>query len=185
MKIINSFTDRLFNVVSTVAGVIFLIAIAINFANVIGRYFFHVPIFWAEEIVVYGIVWCVMLGAALVFWQGQHLRVEIIELFLSSRSVGRLRMVVLAVVCIVAVVTTYFGIQFLVLIAGMDQRSVVTQLPMVIPFAAVPVGFSLIVLASALRLTQRLRAMRNGQQDELDSAEEVERSVLQHGGETI
>jgi len=185
MKIIISFTDRLFKVVSTVAGVIFLIAIAINFANVIGRYFFHVPIFWAEEIVVYGIIWCVMLGAALVFWQGQHLRVEIIELFLSVRSISRLRLLVLAVVCLVAVATTYFGVQFLVLVADMDQRSVVTQLPMVIPFAAVPIGFLLIVVASAIRLTQRVRTMGAGQQDETDSVQELERSVLKHDGESI
>jgi TRAP-type C4-dicarboxylate transport system permease small subunit len=184
MQIITSLVDRLFRVVSTVAGVVFLIAIAINFANVIGRYFFHVPIFWAEEIVVYGIIWCVMLGAALVFWQGQHLRVEIIELFLSVRSISRLRLLVLAVVCLVAVATTYFGIQFVLLVADMDQRSVATQLPMAIPFAAVPVGFLLIVVASAIRLSQRVRAMRTGQ-DATNDCTDLERSVLQHDGETI
>ena len=169
-------TDALFKASGTVAGIIFLAAVAINFANVIGRYVFHVSIFWAEEIIVYGIIWCVMLGAALVCWQGQHLRVEIIEMFLSKPHVARLRTVVLVAVCIVAVITTYLGFQFVGLVGSMDQRSVVTRLPMVVPFAAVPIGFLLIVIASVVRLIQRFRAM--DEFDENSDSNAIERSAV-------
>lgn len=172
-------TNALFKVSSTVAGVIFLAAVAINFANVIGRYFFHTSIFWAEEIIVYGIIWCVMLGAALVCWQGQHLRVEIIEIFLSRPQLARLRTTVLVVVCIVALITTYLGFQFVALVASMDQRSVVTRLPMVVPFAAVPIGFLLILIASIVRLIQHFRAM--DEIDENGDSDAIEQKAILNG----
>jgi TRAP-type C4-dicarboxylate transport system permease small subunit len=171
-------TNALFKVSGTVAGIVFLAAVAINFANVIGRYFFHTSIFWAEEIIVYGIIWCVMLGAALVCWQGQHLRVEIIEMFLSKPHVARLRTTVLVVVCVVALITTYLGFEFVGLVASMDQRSVVTRLPMVVPFAAVPIGFLLIVIASVVRLIQRFRAM--DQLDENSDPDAIERGAIRN-----
>jgi len=36
-----------------IIGVAILVGIAINVANVIGRYFFLEPIIWAEEIMIY------------------------------------------------------------------------------------------------------------------------------------
>ena len=45
------------------AGVLFFIAMLINIANVIGRYVFSAPVFWAEEVLVFIIVWtCSMQG---------------------------------------------------------------------------------------------------------------------------
>ena len=57
-------------------GALILAGVALNFANVVGRYVFWKPIIWAEEILVFIMVWCVMLGATLVTWENQHLRMD-------------------------------------------------------------------------------------------------------------
>ena len=49
-----------------IIGVAILAGIAINIANVIGRYFFLEPIIWAEEIMIYIMVWTVFIGSVLV-----------------------------------------------------------------------------------------------------------------------
>ena len=57
-----------------------LVGVAINFANVISRYLFNFALFWAEEAMVFIIVWCVFIGAIAVTWARpmmQHARVVI------------------------------------------------------------------------------------------------------------
>lgn len=60
-------------VIRAVLGALILAGVGINFANVVGRYVFLKPIIWAEEVLVFIMVWCVMLGATLVTWENQHL----------------------------------------------------------------------------------------------------------------
>lgn len=156
MKQLNWLADWFFKFVGVVAGLVFLFAIFLDFANVVGRYVFHHPIFWAEEIAVYAIIWCVMAGAALVVWRSAHLRVEILEMFLPSRTKMWLRGVILLVVGLVALTMVYYGTQFVTFIASLDQRSAVSGIPMSLAFAAIPVGFALVALAAFVRVARHL-----------------------------
>ena len=38
-------------------GLILLLAIAINFANIVGRYVFSAPLPWAEEVLSFLVIW--------------------------------------------------------------------------------------------------------------------------------
>ena len=38
-------------------------AIAINLANVVGRYVFAAPVFWAEEVLMFMIIWGIYIAA--------------------------------------------------------------------------------------------------------------------------
>ena len=67
-----------------IIGVAILVGIAINVANVIGRYFFLEPIIWAEEIMIYIMVWTVFIGAILVSFEGQHLKMDFFSIMLPS-----------------------------------------------------------------------------------------------------
>ena len=54
-------------------GAIILLAIAINFANIIGRYVFLAPLPWAEEVLVFLVIWGVCVGASAVTYDNRHL----------------------------------------------------------------------------------------------------------------
>src|SRR5271166_6775962 len=61
------------------AAAIFLISsVAINFANIIGRYFFSVSIPWAEEIMLFLMVGCVFTGCCAVAWEGRQIRMDVV-----------------------------------------------------------------------------------------------------------
>src|SRR5205823_12546248 len=60
------------NVIRAVLGPLIFAGVALNFANVVGRYVFFKPIIWAEEVLVFIMIWCVMLGATVVTWENQH-----------------------------------------------------------------------------------------------------------------
>ena len=62
--------------IRAVLGTLILAGVALNFANVVGRYVFFQPIIWAEEVLVFIMIWCVMLGATVVTWENQHLRMD-------------------------------------------------------------------------------------------------------------
>lgn len=59
--------------------IFFMIMIVILFGEVISRFFFNLPMMWAEEIGRYLFIWIVYLGAAKAFIHNRHLTVDILS----------------------------------------------------------------------------------------------------------
>ena len=132
-------------IIRAVLGTLILAGVALNFANVVGRYVFFAPIIWAEEVLVFIMIWCVMLGATLVTWEDQHLRMDAVHHLTPPRVRRWLNLITtLAFVGAGAFVLAQ-SLRVLLLAARTGQRSVVADLPMVIPFAAIPLSFAIIV----------------------------------------
>src|SRR6201997_3131186 len=60
------------------AGIFLISSVAINFANIIGRYFFSVSIPWAEEIMLFLMVGCVFTGCCAVAFDGRQIRMDVV-----------------------------------------------------------------------------------------------------------
>src|SRR5215217_6305515 len=60
-----------------ISGTLVLIAIAINFANVIARYVFASAIFWTEEVLVFLMLWSVFLAAVTIAFKGEHINMDL------------------------------------------------------------------------------------------------------------
>lgn len=131
--------------VRALLGALILAGVAINFANVIGRYVFWRPIIWAEEILVFIMIWCVMLGATVVTWENTHLRMDAVDQLSSPRVRRWLNLISAGAFLAAAVFVLVESIRVVALVASTGQRSVVAEVPMVIPYAAIPVSFALIV----------------------------------------
>ncbi len=129
-----------------------LAGISINFANVIARYWFDFAIFWAEEIMVFIVVWCVFVGAIAVTFNGAHLRMDLV----SARLPGRWKTIVNVTTAVAFLVLGLFMIpqsfEVISFLAGADQVSVTAGVPKEIPHSAILVGFTFMVLAVAVRL---------------------------------
>jgi len=134
-----------------ITGTLFLVAITINIANVIGRYVFFQPIFWAEEVLVFIIIWAIFLAAASIVYRGEHITMDLF-LSLMKRPLKRIVNAVvlgLLIVCSAIVITQSYKVVRLYLDGG--GVSVAAGVPMVVPHAAILVGFSLMVVAAILR----------------------------------
>jgi TRAP-type C4-dicarboxylate transport system permease small subunit len=132
-------------VIRAVLGALILAGVALNFANVVGRYVFLKPIIWAEEVLVFIMVWCVMLGATLVTWDNQHLRMDAVHHLTPPRVRRWLNLVATVAFLIAGVFVLVQALRVLALAAGTGQRSVVADIPMVVPFMAIPLSFAIIV----------------------------------------
>lgn len=134
-----------------IVGVLILAGIAVNFANVIGRYVFLQPLVWADEAMVYIMVWTVFMGAVLVTFEGQHLKMDFFSIMLPSPWKGIVNgaaAVSFLAVCVFVIPQTWTVVH---LVWNFGQRSVVAEIPMVIPHFALLLGFVLMFLAVVLR----------------------------------
>ena len=126
-------------------GILILAGVSLNFANVVGRYVFFAPIIWAEEVLVFIMVWCVMLGATLVTWENQHLRMDAVYHLAPPRVRRWLNLATTLAFLLAGAFVLVQSLRVFLLVAGTGQRSVVADVPMVIPFAAIPLSFAIIV----------------------------------------
>lgn len=56
-----------------------LAAVALNFANIIGRYVFGWAIVWTEVVLVVWLSWSVFIGVVIVTYRGQHLAMDLVS----------------------------------------------------------------------------------------------------------
>ncbi len=134
------------------SGALLIGSVAVNFANIIGRYFFSVSIQWAEEVMLFLMIGCVFLNCGLVGWSGRQIRMDAIVMQLPRplRSIVEL-------VCELVLVATCIGVAVLAwpvvsMLAELDQRSQAANIPLVLPQAMLPIGFLLMAFLVVVRL---------------------------------
>jgi TRAP-type C4-dicarboxylate transport system permease small subunit len=136
----------------------FVLAVALNFANVIGRYAFGRSMLGADEVQIYIMVAMTFLGAAVVSWQDGHLRMNVIARALPGGLQAVLHaaevVLVVALAGFVAVLSSHYAVQMLKL----DRMSDNAGIPLWIPHGSIALGFGLIALVSAWRGFEEFRA---------------------------
>ncbi len=134
-----------------------LVAVALNFANIVGRYVFFSPIAPAEEIMLFFLVATVFLGHSVVGWKGKQIRMDIVLNLLPA--VWRRRFEVFAdlVTIAVSLALIVVGWPVIQMLAEFDERSQAADIPMVIQQALVPIGFGLNAILVGARLIIGLR----------------------------
>jgi TRAP-type C4-dicarboxylate transport system permease small subunit len=137
------------------AAILLISSVAINFINIIGRYFFAVSIPWAEEIMLFLMVGCVFTGCCAVAWEGRQIRMDVVLGMMSPKL--REFFDVLAELAMIAAAgaVTVFAWPVITQLAAFDERSQAANFPLVIPQAMIPIGYTLMALLVALRLIVR------------------------------
>src|SRR5262249_1592370 len=127
-----------------------LAAIGVNFANVIARYVVLRPFPWAEETMQFLSVWIVMLGAAVITRNAEHLRMDAVIIAVPPGVRRGLEAfnTLLAVVISASVVVQ--SVQVVQVLTGTGQRSVIARIPMNLMYASVVLGFGLATLFAVL-----------------------------------
>ena len=139
------------------AGIFLISSVAVNFANIIGRYFFSVSIPWAEEIMLFLMVGCVFTGCCAVAWEGRQIRMDVIIAMMPARVRDLFHLLSDLVLIAAAAAVTAFAWPVITQLAAFDERSQAANFPLVIPQAMVPIGYTLMALLVAVRLLTRRR----------------------------
>ncbi|XXM71966.1 TRAP transporter small permease [Lysinibacillus sphaericus] len=126
--------------------------VALIFSQVVGRYVFSSAPSWTEEMARYIHIFQVWIGASYAVKKRQHIRIEsFVELFK-----GTARKVVdtaaLLIWFLLALFLAVFGTQLVLASIQNGQVTPAMQLPMWVPFLAIPLGGA----GMALRLLQQV-----------------------------
>jgi TRAP-type C4-dicarboxylate transport system permease small subunit len=143
--------------IQAVTAVLMLIAVALNFANIVGRYVFFQPIASAEEIMLFLLVGTVFLGNSVVGFENKQLRMDVLLHAMPPalrRSFEVAADIAMIAVCVTLIVLAWPAVSML---SEFDQRSQVAEIPLVIPQALVPIGLGLNAFLVGVRLIASFR----------------------------
>jgi TRAP-type C4-dicarboxylate transport system permease small subunit len=154
----------------TLAAILLLAAIAINFANVVARYLLLSSIYWADEAMVYLVIWSVFLAAIAVTYDGSQLTMDLFSTRLPPRWQRALDGAI-AATC--AMTFAFMAWQAMIVVATLtrnDQRSIALDIPVAIAHAALLVGFAFSVLVVVARVALGHRIIKPMSPDDVTSA---------------
>ena len=134
------------------AAILLAASVLVNFANIIGRYFFAVSITWAEEIMLFLMVGCVFTGCCAVAWHGRQIKMDVLVSLLPPTLRHLLALLSELVMIGAAIAVTVFAWPVITNLWAFDERSQAANFPLVIPQAMVPIGYMLMALLVATRL---------------------------------
>jgi TRAP-type C4-dicarboxylate transport system permease small subunit len=140
-------------------GVLMLADVALNGANVIGRYFFGTPIFWAEEVMVYISIWGVFVGMVAVAYRQEHLCMDLFSSRLGARGQVLLQILITTVLAGCCLFTAAQSWKILRLFIDTGAVSTAASIPKMIPHSALLIGFALTAVAAVLGIVPRFKAV--------------------------
>lgn len=126
-------------------------AVALNLANIIGRYVFHHSISWAGTILTVWLTWSVFIAVAIVTYRGEHLAMDVVSKNLPPRwrAFNNLVMTVVFAVCLGFAAVQSARVVLLMFKTG--QTDPMLGMPMWFPNLAILAGFAASLCALLIR----------------------------------
>ena len=139
LKLLSKIDNFITLVLKIAIGVLMVFVMTVLFAAVIFRYFLNSPIFWADEVSTYSLVFITFLGAYLVLRYGKMIRITLI-LDALPKPVSR----------IITIMTNIATMGFMVLVGNQGvlilgqrviqiQNTVALRIPMITFYRMIPV----------------------------------------------
>jgi TRAP-type C4-dicarboxylate transport system permease small subunit len=157
MSRLEQVADAIAFAVERVLAVALIAGITLNFINVVGRYLSGFTLIGVDEIEIYILIWIAFLGAAVVTWRGQHLRMDV--LLNACPAIVR-SIVAVAEMCVmlaVALFVAYHSFRYVERIYALGAVSDIARVPTWFPHSAVFISFAVITLIAVIRMAQGLR----------------------------
>ena len=132
-------------------GLVLLLCIGINAANIVGRYVFSAPLPWAEEVLSFLIIWGVCLGASAITYDRRHLAMDVFVSFYPPLLRRALEAVILFTIIGFSGFAAVQAWKIVQIMARNGQVSITAEVPMTVPYFGFVVGFTMIVLAAIAR----------------------------------
>jgi TRAP-type transport system small permease protein len=159
--VIDKAFDRAARVIEVTLAYAFILAVLLNFSNVVGRYLLGLSFLGSDEVQIFIMVGMTFLGAAVVTRRNQHLRMDVLVRFLPAP----LRLLLRVLEQVLLVTLAGFVLTQSLFYAGQMLRigrvSDMTGIPMWIPHGTVALGFGLVLVVAVWRLVRIARPLHD------------------------
>jgi TRAP-type transport system small permease protein len=153
--LIERLADRFTRALERIVGYALVVAVLVNFANVVARYAFLRPLLGADELQIFLMVWMTFLGVVVVTWRRLHLRMDLVAARLPTPVRGWLRLAEALVAAAVATLVLGESWRYTARMLEIGRRSDALGIPVWISHSAVGIAFALIGLIAIYRLKRR------------------------------
>lgn len=124
----------------------YVVIVVVGFAQVLFRFVFASPLSWSEELVRYVFVWSVFLTAAIAFNLNSHISIDFLTTWYPPRLQRVFALVSWGCVILGVVVVFVLGMQLIQSPSVRLQKSPAMEIPMIVPYAAIPVGCAVMMV---------------------------------------
>lgn len=166
---VDSVFDRIARVLQLALALAFILAVLLNFGNVVGRYVLGVSLLGADEVQVFIVVGMTFLGAAVVSERNMHLRMDVLVQFLPNTVRMLLRvfeqLLLIALASFVLSQSYFYARQMF----RFGRTSDMAGIPMWIPHSTVALGFGFILIIALWNLACIARRRPQPSDGELNS----------------
>ncbi len=153
-----SAVDRIFDFLETyITAIALIVFTVVIFCNVVGRYVFQNSITWAEELSRYLNILLVFFALSAGIKSDSHIGVDVVETLLVPKRFHKwmdlIRFLITLVFC---GITTWLGFELSMKIGRMKQTSPAMQIPMALPYMALPIGLFMASIRCLIRIIKLL-----------------------------
>ncbi len=137
MKILSGWIESVEKVIAMllIAAMTIVIATAVVF-----RYFFHAPIFWANEASIFMMAWITFIGGSLGLKYKSQASVTFLTDRFSEKGKRILEIVAYIIILLFMALLLYLSYQWV--LSSSHLKSTSMRIPMWIPYLSVPVGLT-------------------------------------------
>ena len=141
--------------VNVVAIILLCAMIVLILLQILGRYVFNYSISWSEEAAIFVQIWLVMLGTGIAMRNRNHVGIDILITRCPPmvQRLAKTASFLLGAWFLLVLITGSFSLVTL----GLIVKSTALQIPLAIPYAALPVGVSYFLLEFAIATLPEIR----------------------------
>jgi len=175
MKLIQKFSNFVFGIEKALVAIFLFVMFASLAGSVIFRYFLNNPLHWAEETAIYSLAWTTFVGGSMTIKERQSAAISMFVERFSGKTYTILVAICNLIVFVFSIVILLLSIKWINSPFILFEKSSALQLPMIIPYLSVPVGFCFMTIHS----------MSIFLEDILDSKKVLEKAKHQLGSDDI
>lgn len=131
-----------------IAGLLMIAVTVLNLTQVGGRYLFNTGFSWTEEVMRYSMIWLMMLGSVACIFRVEHMGIEALEGLVRPDRARFVKSALYSVAAVFCVVIVIYG--YPLAMRNAAQTAPASGIPMIVPYAALPVGAALMLVQIAL-----------------------------------
>ncbi len=155
MRHMTSRTPRSLRFLQSLSAILFITIVVVTFGQVVLRYVFKSPVFWAEEVARYAFIWMSFIGAAVAIALDAHANIS----FVLNALPHKARKVVQAIGRVLSIaffaVVGYSALR--IAVSAASDRSPALGLPMSAVYLALPFASVFAVAYLVISMWQELR----------------------------
>ena len=151
--------DKLNKLEEIIASSLLIVTSLIVFLQVVLRYGFNFSFPWTEEVARYMIVWFVFLGASIGVRENSHPAMDTLLCTLPP-LVKSIAQIAITLTCITfAAIIIWSGTNVVISAYNLGSTSTALQVPLFIPYIAVPLGLGLMLIRYLFQLKGQISAL--------------------------